>query len=251
MGLVIFLVVFAIFIGSCTGEEKRPPATGSACQGSSCETDTEQTSADANRVEQLTETINTLRQAVTNNRRLSATEIDTLQQQLKEKNTELQTLGKGHGGEVETLQQTIAELQEQLTTREQELEAEVSRLRQQLDQQANTTPPDSESPIAEAPITPVCQAKLCAYYLFDKNSNQQEEVKIAVEKGSASSDLTITEGFFRGESTDSGLLMVNVYIKVTEKGTKKCYYTQMKPELFDKRVVNRQPLTEEVTSCDS
>lgn len=68
---MIFLRIIAIvvFIWSCTGKEKRTPATGSACQGSSCQTGNEQASDDANRVEQLTETINTLKQAITNNRR--------------------------------------------------------------------------------------------------------------------------------------------------------------------------------------
>ena len=120
---MIFLVAITVVIGSCTGNEKRPPAVGSACQGSSCKTDSEQTSSDANanRVEQLTTTINTLKQAITNNRRLSAAEVDTLQQQLEEKNTELQTVSGDQNAKVIGLEQTINELQGELADRKQEI----------------------------------------------------------------------------------------------------------------------------------
>ena len=317
---MVLLVAIAVVIGSCTGEEKRPPATGSACQGNSCKTDSEQASADANRVEQLTTTISTLKQAITNNRQLSAAEIDELQQQLEAKNTELQTVGDQSDKVVE-LQQTVDGLRGELTAREKEIETlntahqekieelnnsisilendltsaiaskqhdieewqtrlntaksrlstleaqhtiDLSRQRDKIaelegqlaqartpivdgappeDTQATETAPkggnSSAGPPPETPATPVCQAELCAYYVFNKNSEGKDEVRLAVEKGSAGNNLTITSGTVRGQN-NSKHLVIDVYVWAVKNASPVCYYTQMLKEQFAKKATKQQ-----------
>lgn len=138
--IFIHLVVVIVFAGGCTSKQRKPPAVGPAdmCQGSSCKTGGDQTSSDASRVEELTATINTLKSAITNKQRLSAAEIDSLQEQLREKSAELQTVSE-QNTEIKTLEQIVDDLQQQLQAKEQSIDelnashqTEINTLAQQL-----------------------------------------------------------------------------------------------------------------------
>lgn len=138
--IFIHLVVVIVFVGGCTSKQRKPPAVGPVdmCQGSSCKTGSDQTSSDASRVEELTETINTLKSAITDNQRLSAAELDSLQEQLREKSAELQTVSE-QNAEIDTLEQTVADLQQQLQAKEQNIDelnashqTEINTITQQL-----------------------------------------------------------------------------------------------------------------------